>query len=233
METKIAERLLQINREFYGRFAKQFAETRSEPQPGFRTLLPYLPANLANVLDVGCGDGRFGRFLRQEVAFDGYTGIDFSQELLDLAALGLDGDYLVRDISEPGFLNGLRQYDLIVSLATIQHIPGRETRLAIIREMGAHLAPGGRVMLSTWQFLGSPRQAKKIRPWQEVGIDPAMVEENDYLLTWQRGGSGLRYVVYIDQTEIKWLARKADLRISKKFYSDGKEGDLNLYVVLE
>lgn len=232
MDSKTAERLIDINREFYRRFADHFAETRKNPLPGFRILLDYLPPTVSNVLDIGCGEGRFGRFLQQHFRIERYTGIDFSRELTDRAALQIEGEFLFRDISSPGFLNGLGQYDLIISLATLQHIPGRRTRLEIIRELNQHLASDSRLVLSFWQFLSSDRQIKKIRPWSEVGINRDEVEDNDYLLTWKRGGIGLRYVAYIDQDEIMWLAKNAGLRIADTFYADGMEGDLNLYAVL-
>ena len=43
--------------------AVPFAASRAAAQPGFVRLLPYLPAGRPRLLDVGCGDGRFGRFL--------------------------------------------------------------------------------------------------------------------------------------------------------------------------
>ncbi len=98
--------------------------------------------------------------------------------------------------------------------------------------MAARLAPGGRVALANWQFTASERQRRKIRPWSEAGITAADVEEGDYLLSWQRGGYGLRYVALLDESETRRLAAAAGLRVVESFRSDGREGELNLYTVL-
>jgi hypothetical protein len=79
----------------------------------------------------------------------------------------------------------------------------------------------------------SERQRKKITDWREVGLQPEQLEANDYLLTWNRGGRGLRYVNYIDEPEMQALSREAGLRLLATFRADGREGNLNLYSLLE
>ncbi|MCA9962203.1 MAG: hypothetical protein KC443_24375, partial [Anaerolineales bacterium] len=59
------------------------------------------------------------------------------------------------------------------------------------------------------------------------------VEPGDYLLTWQRSGFGLRYACHIDAGQTARLAADAELRIVHQFRSDGKEGNLSLYTVLQ
>jgi 2-polyprenyl-3-methyl-5-hydroxy-6-metoxy-1,4-benzoquinol methylase len=236
MDEETAARLLALNRTFYDQLADPFAESRQRPQPGFEQLLAYLPARCQSVLDVGCGEGRFGRFLAG-AGFEGrYRGVDFSEKLLRAAAARLparlDSAFQARDLAAGDALAGLGDYSLVACLAVLQHIPGRARRVSLLREMGRRLKPGGRVFLSTWQFLGSPRQRRKVVPWQEAGIDPASVEPGDHLLTWRGGGAGLRYVAYIDEAETSRLAAEAGLDVLAQFRSDGREGDLNLYTVL-
>jgi len=237
MDDMSAEKLLELNRRFYNKLADPFADSRHQPAPGFSRLLAYLPEGYDSVLDVGCGEGRFGRFLAEE-GFDGaYRGIDFSEKLLVAAAARLPADldsaFRVRNLAAEGALDGLGRFSLIACLAVLQHVPGRERRARLLREMGEHLQPEGRLFLSTWQFLDSPRQREKIVPWEEAGLDPAVLEPDDYLLTWRSGGFGLRYVVYINAAETERLATEAGLRIVDSFRADGREGDLNLYTVLE
>jgi hypothetical protein len=53
------------------------------------------------------------------------------------------------------------------------------------------------------------------------------------LLTWQRKGFSFRYVAIIDEAVTAELARQAELRVQAHFHSDGQEGNLSLYTVLE
>jgi len=233
MEESVIRRLGELNREFYRRFASAFADTRRAPQPGFYELEKYLPSPCPRFLDVGCGEGRLGRFLLQHRRIEVYHGLDDSQALLDIAASLIDGKFWREDLLQTKALAGLGRYEGVGCLAVLQHIPGRDNRQRLFAEMGQHLTPGGRLLVSSWQFLGSERQRKKIVDWEQAGLSPEMVEQTDYLVTWQRDGRGLRYVSYIDEVEMASLAKQAGLRTLATFRADGREGDLNLYSVHE
>lgn len=233
MHEQVQEKLLAINRSFYGQFARPFAQSRANPQPGFARAVAAIGAHSKRILDVGCGEGRFGRFLWAQRPQVAYTGVDFSANLLESARQSLpDATFLQRDIAEPGCLDDLGQYDAVICLAVLQHIPGRHNRARLLQEMGRRLAPQAPLIVSTWQFLESERQRKKIVAWAAGDLAPEEVEEGDYLLSWRSGGFGLRYVAAIDQAEMAHLARQADLTVAESFRSDGKEGNLNLYTVL-
>ena len=233
MEEKIIQKLLLLNQKFYDGLAAPFAESRSRPQPGFFRILDHLPAPCDYFLDVACGEGRLGRFLLARRKIRWYTGVDFSAELLAKAQAITMGDFYQRDISRPGSLYGLGSYDCMACLAAMQHLPGQATRINLLREMKLCLRPEGRLIISNWQFLESARQRRKIVAWAQVDIDEEEVGAKDYLLTWQRGGYGLRYVSLIDEEETAVLAAAAGLEIIEQFRSDGKEGNLSLYTVLQ
>jgi SAM-dependent methyltransferase len=236
MTPETEARLLALNRDFYRQMAVPFARSRARPQPGYQRLLVELPEPCPSLLDVGCGDGRFGRYLLTHQAITNYTGVDFSPELVATAQTpggpGFPGRFYQRDLSQPGCLDGLGRFAAIACLATLQHIPGRANRQRLLAEMGQHLAEGGRLLLSNWQFLSHDRQRRKITDWSAIGLSSAGVEMNDYLLTWQRDGVALRYVCLIDEVETAALAQAAGLTVRSYFHSDGKEGDLNLYTIL-
>ncbi len=231
MQPEIAQQLLDLNRHFYEQFAGPFAETRAGPQPGFYRLVAELPRPCDHLLDVGCGDGRLGRFLLDQGAIEHYTGVDFSPALLAAARAATPGVFVERELSRPGCLDGLGRFEAIACLSTLQHIPGRANRLRLLQEMATHLAPQGRVILANWQFLDSPRQRRKVVEWSTISLPAGDVEPNDYLLTWRRGGQGLRYVCLINEAETTALAQAAGLAVVHHFRSDGKEGNLNLYTV--
>jgi len=230
MNEDVARRLVAVNQAFYDRFAASFAASRSEPAPGFARLLDYISVGAA-VLDVGCSDGRLARFLNQHGVLARYTGVDFSAPLLASVEPAL-GRFERRDLSRPNCLSGLGQYDLVACLSTLQHIPGHAHRVRLVSEMRDCLRTGGYVALANWQFTAHERQRRKVRPWSTIGLEDAEVESGDYLLSWQRGGAGLRYVALLDAPATALLAAAAGLRIVEQYRSDGREGDLNLYTIL-
>ncbi len=232
MQQEVIEQLLNINRQFYREFSRSFAESRNQPQPGFDRLLSHLPQEPFNMLDVGCGEGRLGRFFSEKSLLASYYGVDFSEDLIKIAEHQQPGNYFVRDFSTEGCLSDLGQFDVIACLATLQHIPDLIRRSRLLVELANHMKDGGCIFLSTWQFLSSTRQRRKIADWPAAGVSSKSVEDNDYLLTWSRDGSGLRYVCSIDSSEIRDMAHNAGLSVIHQFRSDGKEGDLNLYAVL-
>lgn len=233
MREEVIKRLLGLNEAFYQALAAPFALSRTNPQPGFRRILPYIPQSCERALDVGCGEGRFGRFLLSEYPEIRYVGVDFSANLLLEAAHSIPGAvFYQRDVSCSGSLEDLGLFDVIASMAVLQHIPARQNRVQLLEEMGRQLEPRGRLILSTWQFMDSARQRAKVVDWNAAGLAARDVECDDYLMTWQSGGFGLRYVAYIDQAEMQGLARDAGLEVVDMLRSDGREGVLNLYAIL-
>src|SRR5262245_4943059 len=85
-----------INRDFYRRNAASFSKTRAVAWPGWRRLDQHIrspaPAVRLSVLDVGCGNGRFGWYLDDSLECGlRYVGIDSSAELLGDAKRALSG----------------------------------------------------------------------------------------------------------------------------------------------
>ncbi len=233
MHPKTIQKLLTLNQTFYDSFAESFSQTRRPINPGFDRLLAALPGTPVDLLDVACGNGRFGHYLRQKGALSRYTGVDFSGKLLQIAQEMTGGTVYQRDLSQPGSLAELGQFDVVACLAALHHIPGRENRVQLLQEMGQRVREDGRIFLSTWQFMDSERQQRKVRYWSEIGLSAADMEANDYLLTWQRDGFSYRYVCMIDEAETTALAQAAGLTIIERFRSDGREGNLSLYTVLQ
>ncbi|GJM41147.1 MAG: hypothetical protein DHS20C20_14290 [Ardenticatenaceae bacterium] len=232
MNEDVAQRLLALNQEFYDAHADSFSGSRVKPQPGFARLLPYMPEPCPRFLDVGCGNGRFAEFLQSQDRIGDFVGVDFSEELLSDAALNAVGSFYQRNLLAPGCLDGLGQFPAISCLAVMHHLPGKANRVRLLQEIRAHLTENGRLLISNWQFMDSPRQRRKVQDWAAIGLTASDVEANDYLLAWQRGGFALRYACHIDAAETAELAEKAGFTIVDQFRSDGKEGNLSLYTVL-
>ena len=237
MNDSTANRLLDLNQAFYDQFAAQWDRSRNVPMNGFIEALPYFPAGKLDVLDVGCGNGRFSDFMSKNGRLKSYLGIDFSMGLLTQAAENFGNlpesiDFQQVDLRAPNFLDGFGNFDLITIHAVLHHIPQQKRRFAIVQELAAHLNDGGMLMTSTWQFLDSERQRRKIADWEAINLSSEDVESDDYLLTWSRGGFGYRYCCLVDEAQTAELAANAGLKIIHQFREDGRERNLSLYSLM-
>jgi hypothetical protein len=120
-------------------------------------------------------------------------------------------------------------WSLITAFAVLHHIPGQSLRLNILKSVHELLTEGGCFIHSNWQFLNSPRLRLRVQEWSEAGLSEADVDENDYLLDWRSGGTGLRYVHHFSEEKLTELAESSGFQIVDTFYSDGKEGNLAIY----
>ncbi len=98
-----------------------------------------------SALDVGCGAGLLCEPLARLGA--SVTGVDAAAENIAAAKAHAEGAGLAITYShgELGSL-GLGQFDLVTCLEVIEHVADKP---AFLRELAAHLAPGGLMVLST------------------------------------------------------------------------------------
>ncbi|HEX2622957.1 MAG TPA: class I SAM-dependent methyltransferase [Phototrophicaceae bacterium] len=235
MEHSIRQRLNAINREFYRVTATEFDQTRQEAWRGWEPLLPYL-SSITSVLDVGCGNGRFGVYLVQHLkAHLKYHGIDSNPALLNLAAVSLanDAPTLQVQLDEHDIIDNLPdtgQYDLVVLFGVMHHIPGYAERQGFIRKLAEQVTSGGVLAFACWRFYEFERFRERIIPWYETLR--AEIETHDYLLDWRRGTTALRYCHYVDDNEHTELIRASGLTELSTYRADGFSGTVNHYSIL-
>ncbi len=206
MTPQTIEYLNALNRQFYQTTATEFDATRSHAWQGWLPLLPYLTLPL-RVLDVGCGNGRLGVFLAEqlqpqpETPVD-YHGIDNSAALLAFAHTALAKvPHLTFTLTEQDIIAQpelpAQTYDLVTLFGVIHHVPGYALRHELMRRLAACVAPGGILAFASWRFYEHDRFRERIIPWS----DDIEVEPGDYLLDWRRGETALRYCHYVDDAE--------------------------------
>ena len=238
MNSAVAARLIELNREFYTRFGDSFSATRHRIQPGVRRVLEMLGGD-EDILDLGCGNGWFARELAERGHRGAYLGVDFSLPLLRDAesyAGGFSAKFMQADLTKLSAFSGqlsAGHWSLITAFATLHHIPSREIRIGVLKTVRQLLKPNGLFIHSNWQFMNSEKLKARIQPWDVAAIDGSEVDAGDYLLDWRNGGKGLRYVHHFDEAELSELAQATGFQVKDVFYSDGETGDLGLYQIWE
>ncbi|MDH3744799.1 MAG: class I SAM-dependent methyltransferase [Acidobacteriota bacterium] len=270
MNRKTIDALEAINRRFYRLHSREFSATRSRPWPGWQLVLdsfrrhgralgsehrdPIVDSLTPfEVLDAGCGNGRFARFLGSD-GENGvrYLGADASLALVAEARQAgaqrprLEASWVVADLcgsetrSWPlGGRTGVARTAVVFGV--LHHVAAFDRRLALLSSLGSTLEPGGLLAVSFWQFGGRRRFLKRTIPWEEYNrrtadsVDVGELEAGDSLLVWGEKGDTnerLRYCHYADPEESAELAAATGLELVETFEADGRGDDLNLYYVL-
>ncbi len=251
MTPETAAALARINRAFYAGRAAEFSAARERPWPAWEQVAEVAEEGRAEgpvgVLDLGCGNGRLGRFLagRWGGRLD-YLGLDASESMLRIARRLGGGRFLRRDLLVPAPLDELPggPFDLVAVFGLLHHLPGFDRRAALLRAASRRLAPGGLLAVSFWQFGAEERFRRRVVPWPvynrvaDEPVDSEDLGEGDVLLAWgQEPGSpgslpAVRYCHWAPPEEAERLLAGLPLDPVASFRADGRSGDLNLYRLL-
>lgn len=242
-----AGRLNAINLAFYRDHAEEFSAARQSPWPGWTKLLGLLHtrgiARDFDVLDVGCGNGRFGAFLCNEACPPRrYVGIDASAELLGHAReRALPGaSFAVSDLvaGDPEVALPADSFELVVLFGVLHHVPGRERRRALVDALVRRVDRRGLLVLAAWQSSGADRHLARIIPWEEWNrsarepVDPAELEPGDCLLAWGSARQAVRYCHFSDDAELDLLLGALPCAVVASWRADGDEACQNRYFAL-
>jgi SAM-dependent methyltransferase len=249
MKQRTRRQLHALSLAFYEAHAEAFDASRVDlPWPGWKRVARALPRERLSVLDIGCGNGRFARFLHEAgLRFD-YTGIDANATLLDAARdrVGptlegswqlLEQDFLAS--SPPGRELPEGPFGLVALMGVLHHVPSAELRVGLLQAAAGRLAPGGVLALTAWQFAARERFERRLVDWSSVppvlgaAIELDDLEPGDCLLRFgDDPAAPPRYCHQIADAEFERWSEALGLRLIDDFRSDGAQGDLNRYALL-
>lgn len=242
MDEETSRALNRLNLAFYREHAQEFSRTRARPWPGWGRLLEWLPPGPQRVLDVGCGNARFARFLASHHPDAGYVGVDASEPLLAEArarlpstlAAGLQQADFVAEPPEQVLPPG--PFSLVVLFGVLHGVPGEERRRALVEASAARLSRGGILALTAWRFAELPDLRRRIVPWPGPStpgprrLDPAHVDPGDHLIAWGEEGA-LRYAHALDAPQLAQLTSGLPLVPVASYLDDGRDRQRNRYAV--
>lgn len=156
---------------------------RARPFTDLLARVPDLPGRSPLIADLGCGPGNVTTLLAARWPTARITGYDNSAEMLDKARVEYAGptvgggslDFTHADVRTWA---PAQPYDLIISNATLQWVPGHVERFA---EWIAGLAPGGTFAFQVPGNFGSPSHRLMRELAESAGLADALRHENAVL----------------------------------------------------
>jgi SAM-dependent methyltransferase len=218
--------------------------TEPAPRPSARLAEPWLGwdrivadfPTARSVLDAGCGNARFGAYL---AACWGRLSTWASTPRPSFALASRRGDLpsdttlLERDLVATPCAEALPhgQHALVAAFGLLHHVPSFALRRELLRALSERLEPGGRLAISIWRFGAFERFRAKEVPF-EPPIEVADLEPGDVLLSFGKEPGAVRYCHFLDEEEKGRLLAAVALPTLDRFSADGREGELNEYLVL-
>jgi ubiquinone/menaquinone biosynthesis C-methylase UbiE len=230
MDKQTAQKLINKTRDDYNLIADQFASTRKFNWGDFADAFHSIPLKSGSkVLDLGCGNGRVHELLKDLKAE--YYGLDISKELIEHAKKNVpNGHFVIGNLLEIPYHNN--KFDLVISLATLHHIPSGVAREQAIKEIYRVTKPGGHILITSWYFWNKPRYVKGIiKATLDTLSNKSELDIGDFMMEWRDGnGKKLtsRYFHAWRKREITKTLRVAgfrDIKAGLYFKSSKKIGN--------
>lgn len=211
-----------MNTNLYSKHAEEFSKTRVKPWDGWAQ---FMGKNLGSVLDIGCGNGRFLKFLIDyKIEFKDYIGIDSSGELLEISRKRYskiqNAKFEMIDIEDDTLNNFSHPFDTIVLFGVMHHLRKFKIRREIFKNLYNILNKNGLISVTFWNFSNRIRDGKNFK---NLG-------DNDFIITFGNNGAE-RFAHFYNHDEIKEIIKfiqSIGFNIENTFESDSK----NLYVNL-
>jgi len=243
MDEQTINKLNHLNRDFYLKVGEDFSKTRQHPWKGWHQLIPIINGQFLGqfnlkVLDVGCGNGRFGSFLATQLNNTiEYVGWDNNQLLLEEAEEILAENNKIHSLQliKVDLLESLPEarVDIVCLFGVLHHIPSFQARAVLLNQLADRLNPAGLLIFTAWQFdqLQNIYQ-RRVDP-SKVGLLEGDLEPNDFFLNWEKGTQAIRYCHLILDSEINDLVLGTELHLIDDFAADGPNETANTYIVLQ
>lgn len=247
MDLEYAKELLEKTKKDFDIIAEDFSKTRKTIWPELKDLEKYIKKN-KRVLDLGCGNGRlFELFKNKEVE---YIGIDFSKNLIAEAKKKYGNHFQVADIlslprtqktskiardNKNGFeCRGLpfsdNYFDSIWAIAVFHHIPSKELRLKVLKEIKRILKKEGRIIVVCWN-LYQMRYLKLLLKFTLKKIFlKSKLDFKDTLVSWGRERVS-RYYRAFTLSELRKLFKEVGFEIEELKYLKRNNKKTNILII--
>jgi len=230
MKRDYAEYLINKTRDDYNLIAEDFSRTRQRIWEEVSFLFSDIKTG-EDVLDLGCGNGRYYEIIKSKGA--DYTGTDNSEKLIKLSQEKYKkAKFLVEDACNLSFPDN--SFDKIYSIAVLHRIPSKKFRLQFLTEAKRVLKKEGKLIITVWSLPINRYNKKNIFLLLKYTllkiIGGSKLDFKDVLEPW--GKKTEKYYHWFSKRELRKLVEKAGFKIEKIGSVENKTGNRkNLYVV--
>ena len=145
-----------IARSFHNRWIQGYARGKLSTDPAFAAVVTEIGAHPAPVLDIGCGIGLLGHYLRATGVDSEYLGIDADARKIAAARAG--AGWRLRLDFEHASAEAMPRWRGHVVMLDMLHYLERERQQSLLAQAAGHVGPGGTLFVrnvlrdSTWRF---------------------------------------------------------------------------------
>ena len=229
MDKTTFDALTKMNKNFYTTMAKEFNVTRQYPWKGWGRVIDSIndiKKTKPHIVDLGCGNGRFYKYCKNNLTSFTYTGYDINTYLLNRAQDAYpEANFVNKDVLAE--TDSIQKADVMVAFGLTHHIPSQKYRKSWLIQVARRLKSKGLLALTFWNIAKDTRFENKIIK-AELSLD-----KNDYLLNWGNTDTPRYYHKY-SKGEIKDITanfRYSGLDLLTSYSSDGKGDKLNTYLI--
>lgn len=227
MREDYANEILELSRRGYEDIAPDFGATRKV----FWEELRYLGDRIKdgdNVLDIGCGNGRFLEILKGK-SFQ-YTGIDSSESFIKQAreaygGLGtfVHGDALALPFSDNSF-------DAVVLFGVLHHIPSKRYRKQFLAEARRVLKPEGVMILTVWNLWNERLTPVILKHMAQKLLGRSNLDFKDVFLPFGKK-ENIRYLHAFTKSELARLLKNSGFAIEDLRAVSRRSGNENIVAI--
>lgn len=167
-----------VARRIAGRFARRlhrgYARNKLRLDPAYAATAELVAGTPDALLDVGCGLGLLGFYLREMGYAGDYLGIDFDAEKIEAGRAAAEGTY--RDMTlVAARATELPEFSGHVALLDVLHYMGQEAQQKLLRDAAARVAPGALLVIRNvlrepgWRFRATVIEERLIHAVRWIG----------------------------------------------------------------
>ena len=212
MNKEYAEYLLKKITQDYNRIADIYSRARPQPWKEMEFLGKDFLENGDKVLDLGCGSGRFSETMEEKNIE--YVGTDNSEKFIEIAKKRYPNlKFLLAEAKNLPFPENY--FDKVYAIALFHHLPSKEYRIQVLKEIKRVLKKEGLLILTVWNLWQKRKTKKLIFKHALLKIlGKSKLDFKDILMDW--GGEKNIFFHCFTKKELKNLVKKTNFKIFGK-----------------